>query len=151
MITVLYVDDEVQNLEAFKAAFRRSYNVLLARSAAEARKILAENKVAVLISDQRMPVETGTQLLSEAVKLYPAQVRILLTAYADMEALVNAVNQGYIFKYHSKPWNEADLGESLKQASAYFRKLKALDDMEKRIHDSISDVDRLLRSSDEQE
>ncbi|HQQ93713.1 MAG TPA: response regulator [Bacteroidia bacterium] len=149
MVTVLYVDDEIQNLEAFVAAFRRSYNVLTARSAAEARQVLAVNEVAILICDQRMPGETGTQLLSEAVKLYSGQVRILLTAYTDMEALVNAVNQGYIFKYHNKPWNEMELEQSLKSASELYLKLKELEDSEKRTLEIIREAESYIKGSNE--
>ena len=82
-INVLYVDDEVNNLEAFRATFRRDFNVFTAISAKEAEGILdAENDIHILITDQRMPLKSGTELLAESVRKYPYQIRILLTAHA---------------------------------------------------------------------
>jgi response regulator RpfG family c-di-GMP phosphodiesterase len=128
MIRVLYVDDEINNLEAFNAAFRREFEVFTAVSAAEASRILEDQTIHVLICDQRMPETTGTQLLADAVKKYPDQVRILLTAYADIEALIEAVNYGLIFKYLKKPWDENELRESIVSAYEHFL---YLDDLKK--------------------
>lgn len=108
---VLYVDDQVNNLEGFKANFRRSYNVFTAVSAEEARKILSENEIHVLIVDQKMPETLGTELLEEAIKAFPIQVRILLSAYTDREAIVDAFQKGLISKYMLKPYNPEDLKE----------------------------------------
>ena len=80
-IRILYVDDEENNLFAFKAAFRRYFMVYTTVSADEAKIILAKNEIHVLITDQRMPGTLGTELLAEVVKEYPDQIRILLTAW----------------------------------------------------------------------
>lgn len=120
-IHVLYVDDEVTNLNAFQAAFRRYFTIYLASSAAEARKILWNHSVAILITDQRMPEVTGSQLLAEAVKVYPNQIRILLSGYADVEAIICAINKGFIFKYLEKPWNEKLLIETIKDAYRLYK------------------------------
>jgi two-component system, response regulator PhcR len=126
MIRVLYVDDELNNLEAFKAAFRREFEIFTAISAVEASRILKDETIHVLICDQRMPETTGTQLLADAVKKYPDQVRILLTAYSDIEALIEAVNYGLIFKYLKKPWDENELRESIASAYEHFLYLDEL-------------------------
>jgi len=126
MIRVLYVDDELNNLEAFNAAFRREFEIFTAVSAAEASRILEDQAIHILICDQRMPQTTGTQLLIDAVKKYPEQVRILLTAYSDIEALIEAVNYGLIFKYLKKPWDEDELRESILKAYEHYIYLEAL-------------------------
>ncbi len=111
-INVLFVDDEINNLNSFKSTFRRDFNVFLALSAKEAEHILEiEKNIHVLITDQKMPVKLGTELLAETVKKFPNQTRILLTAHASNEALIDAEERGQIFAYMEKPWNE----ELLKQ------------------------------------
>ncbi|MES2679563.1 MAG: response regulator [Bacteroidota bacterium] len=113
---VLYVDDEGNNLEVFKGNFRRHYNVFTAGSADEARIILSTREIHVLITDQKMPVTIGTQLLEEAIKVYPQQTRILLTAYAESEAILDAFQRGLIFKYVLKPYVPEKLKEIIDSA-----------------------------------
>jgi len=115
-IAVLYVDDEENNLIAFKASFRRVFNVFTALSVKDAKVILADKVIQVLITDQRMPQELGTELLAYAVKDYPDQIRILLTGFSDMDALTDAINRGQIFRYLKKPWNENELKETIESA-----------------------------------
>jgi response regulator RpfG family c-di-GMP phosphodiesterase len=112
-INVLYVDDEENNLQAFKASFRRTFNVFTAISADEGKKILAQHEIHVLITDQRMPGTLGTELLAQAVKDYPDQIRILLTGFSDIEAIKDAINRGQIYHYLQKPWNDEELKETI--------------------------------------
>ncbi len=119
-INVLYVDDEANNLQAFTASFRRDFNVFTALSAQEAQVVLADNHIHVLITDQRMPRTSGTELLAEAVKKNPDQARILLTGYADIEAVIEAVNRGHIFKYLKKPWNDNELKTAINDGYELF-------------------------------
>ena len=98
-INVLYVDDEENNLLAFKASFRRYFTVFTALSADEGEKILKEHDIHVLITDQRMPGKLGTELLAQAVKEFPDQIRILLTGFSDIEAIKDAINRGQIYHY----------------------------------------------------
>lgn len=115
-INVLYVDDEENNLLAFKASFRRHFTVFTAVSAEEGKKILAETEIHVLITDQRMPGTLGTELLAQAVKDYPDQIRILLTGFSDIEAIKDAINRGQIYHYLQKPWNDEHLKETIESA-----------------------------------
>ncbi len=115
-INVLYVDDEENNLISFKAAFRRDFSIFCATSVQEAIKILNDNQIHVLITDQRMPGTLGTELLAESAKNYPDQIRILLTGFSDIEALKDAVNRGHIFRYLEKPWNDEDLKKTIKES-----------------------------------
>ena len=115
-INVLYVDDEENNLISFKASFRRYFSVFTANSVSEAKEILKKNNIHVLITDQRMPGTLGTELLAEAVKDYPDQIRILLTGFSDVEALKDAVNRGQIFRYLEKPWNDEELKKTIEDS-----------------------------------
>jgi len=108
-INILYVDDEVNNLVAFNANFRRHYNVYTAQSANEAKSILSSQNIHVLITDQKMPVTLGTKLLEEAIEDYPQQTRILLSAYMESDAVLDAFQRGLIFKYVLKPYVPATL------------------------------------------
>jgi len=115
-ISVLYVDDEENNLIAFKASFRRHFKVFTALSADEGIKILRDNDIHVLITDQRMPGILGTDFLAQAVKEFPDQIRILLTGFSDIEAIKDAINRGQIYHYLQKPWNDEALKKTIEDA-----------------------------------
>lgn len=114
--SILYVDDEQNNLDAFTAAFRRFYQIHTALSAKEGIELLGKNQVQVIITDQKMPGMTGTQFLESILLNYPDVMRIILTGYSDMEALIKAVNTCRIFRYITKPWNEKELKEAIDSA-----------------------------------
>lgn len=116
-VKILYIDDEEHNLQSFKASFRRTYDVHTAISAHEAHKILEQTPgIPVIISDQRMPEVTGVEFFKIIKKTYPDAVRILLTGYTDIEALSDAINEGDIYRYITKPWNELELSNSITNA-----------------------------------
>ncbi|MCF1752442.1 response regulator [Mariniradius sediminis] len=105
-IRILYVDDEENNLQAFKATFRRNYEIYLALSAKEAREILQNHEVQIIITDQRMPDETGVDFLASIIPSNPDPIRILLTGYTDIQAVIDAINKGQVYHYLTKPWEE---------------------------------------------
>ena len=117
---ILYVDDEPQSLKYFSRAFGRDFPVLTAPSAAAAEQLLAEGEggIGVLVTDQRMPVETGAVLLGRVKERYPLIVRLLTTAYADLGDAVSAVNRGEIHRYILKPWDIEALRAELRDACA---------------------------------
>ena len=115
-IKVLFVDDEEGNLKAFKATFRRDMDVRTAASGQEAIILLEQEPVHVIISDQRMPGMSGAEFLAIVRERHPRAMRMLLTGYADLEAVVSAVNQGGIYAYATKPWDENDLRLRIQQA-----------------------------------
>lgn len=118
---ILYIDDEVHNLTAFKANFRKHYNIFTAESAEEGKKILTENKIHVIISDQRMPGMTGVEFLASILKEFPDPIRILLTGYTDVETVIEAINKGHVYKYITKPFVEAELKITIDNAlEVYF-------------------------------
>ncbi len=115
-ISVLYVDDELHNLNSFKAGFRRLFNVFTADSALEGRKILEQENIHVIITDQRMPVTTGIEFLESIIPDFPDPIRILLTGYADINAVIDAINKGQVYKYIQKPWMDEDLRINIEKA-----------------------------------
>src|SRR5471030_2837484 len=106
---VLYVDDEIHNLNSFKAAFRRDFNIFTAQSAREGRRILDQNEIAVIVTDQRMPGMTGIEFLESIIPVYPDTIRILLTGFSDINAVMDAINRGQVYKYLVKPWADEEL------------------------------------------
>jgi len=115
-INVLYVDDELGNLRAFKALFRRDFNVFIAESADEGYEIVKKNKIEIILTDQRMPEKTGVEFLQSVIESHPETIRILVTGYSDITAIIDAVNKGQIYRYISKPWNNEALRMLLNQA-----------------------------------
>ncbi len=103
---VLYVDDEVENLIVFQATFEDHFNVVTAESGQEALAILAERAFPVVVADQRMPKMSGTELFEIMRTQYPHTRRIMLTGYADSKAMLEAINQGQVFQFIKKPWEQ---------------------------------------------
>ncbi|NEQ32853.1 MAG: response regulator [Leptolyngbya sp. SIO4C5] len=123
---ILVVDDESDNLDLLYRTFFRSFRVFRASSGSAALEILAaQPDMAVVISDQRMPGMSGTELLSQVAERYPNIIRIMLTGYTDVEDLVEAINAGKVFKYVTKPWEESDLKNIVQQAVETHRVLEA--------------------------
>lgn len=116
VINVLYIDDEVHNLNSFKAGFRRLFNVFTAESATEGRKVLETEEIHVIITDQRMPVMTGIEFLESIIPEFPDPIRILLTGYADINAVIDAINKGQVYRYIQKPWMDEDLRINIERA-----------------------------------
>jgi Nif-specific regulatory protein len=117
---VLVVDDEQDNLDAFRFNFKRAFTILCAQSGQEALDILRDNDVAVIVTDQRMPKMTGLELLREALALRPDAVGTILTAYTDVDVLIEAINQGQIYRYITKPWDAKEVRGVLVQAIERF-------------------------------
>jgi adenylate cyclase len=114
---LLVIDDEPDNLDLLFRTFYRDYQVFRANSGLEALALLdREGEVAVIISDQRMPIMSGTELLSQMAVKYPDTMRIILTGYTDVEDLVEAINTCKVFKYVTKPWDEIELKNVVSQA-----------------------------------
>jgi DNA-binding NtrC family response regulator len=115
--TVLFVDDEERIVNLLRMVFRSDYEVLTACSGQQALDLLDRHRVAVLVSDQRMPGMLGVQLLSEARKRSPATMRILLTGYSDLAAIVGSVNEGEVFRFVNKPWNHDEIKAIVREAA----------------------------------
>lgn len=144
-ISILYVDDEENNLISFKATFRLKYKVFTAISGADAIKVLEENLIHVIITDQRMPNMTGVEFLEKVIEKFTDPIRILLTGYTDMNAVVDAINKGKIFHYLTKPWNEEELDKTIARAYDIFLEREKIKQMNEKLEVSNSQLEFLLR------
>ena len=118
--TLLIVDDEVDVLESLRHQFHRTYRVLTATTGAQAVSLLGDHEVQLILSDQRMPGMQGDAFLSQARRIQPDAIRMLFTGYADIQAVINAVNEGHIFRYILKPWDTVELEGIIRQAAEQY-------------------------------
>jgi response regulator RpfG family c-di-GMP phosphodiesterase len=114
--TILAVDDEPANLRMIDRLFHKDYRVITAQSGEEGLETLKRESVDLIISDQRMPGMTGTELLKESIYTNPDAVKIILTGYTDTEAVIDAINRARVHKFVSKPWDPIQLKEIVSEA-----------------------------------
>ncbi len=146
-ISVLYVDDELHNLNSFKAGFRRLFNIFTADSAIEGRKILETETIHVVITDQRMPVTTGIEFLESIIPDFPDPIRILLTGYADINAVIDAINKGQVYKYIQKPWMDEDLRINIEKAYEIYALRKENKELTQKLLQANEQLEFLLRQN----
>jgi serine phosphatase RsbU (regulator of sigma subunit) len=113
---ILYVDDEEDNLVVFNSTFRRDYEVHLALSGEEGFEIMKKHPIQLIITDQRMPVMTGIQFLEKIIPDYPDCIRMILTGFSDIEAIIQAINTGRVYRYITKPWSREELKINIDRA-----------------------------------
>jgi signal transduction histidine kinase len=142
--SILYVDDLQTNLILFQATFEKDYNIILAESAKDALDILREQEVQVLVTDQRMPEMSGTELLQIVAAEYPDIRRFLLTAYTDFDTVVEAVNKGHIHGYVNKPLKADEVRISINNSLEIYRLRKK----NRQMMDELESVNRELMSLD---
>ncbi|MFZ2406900.1 MAG: response regulator [Methylobacter sp.] len=119
--TVLLVDDEINIINALKRCLRRDgYTILTANSGEEGLALLAKHEVGVIISDQRMPHMTGVEFLRKVKTLYPKTLRIVLSGYTELESVTSAINEGAIYKFLTKPWDDDLLRDNIREAFQYY-------------------------------
>jgi len=106
---ILYIDDEENNLISFKSTFRREYNIHVATSGQQGLEIMEQNEIHLVITDQRMAEMTGVEFLGKVMFLYPDCMRMIMTGFSDMDAIIQAINKGNIYRYIAKPWNREEL------------------------------------------
>lgn len=147
MINVLYIDDEPHNLTSFKASFRRNFNIYTVEEAAEARKILESKEVHVILSDQRMPKMTGIEFFESIVESFPDPIRILVTGYTDINAVIDAINRGQVYKYLTKPWSEDDIRHAIEKAYEVYRLRKENEELTNKLLDANQKLEFLARQN----
>ncbi len=113
---ILIVDDEPEMLYSLRGLLRRAFDVHTAESATAALEVLRQQPIHVIMTDQRMPEMTGVELLTAVQEAWPETMRIVFTGYADIKAVIDAINQGHIFRYITKPWDPHELTSILRQA-----------------------------------
>ena len=117
-MSILYVDHEVNNLNSFKASFRRDAEIFVASSTSEGLRILNEKKIDVIFADHQMPGMTGLEFLKQASSDFPGSVRVLLTGNAYTDEFKHAAEKGYFHNYVNKPWDEQHLRHLMMSHSA---------------------------------
>ncbi|MFZ5993765.1 MAG: HD domain-containing phosphohydrolase [Thermodesulfobacteriota bacterium] len=162
--TILLVDDEENILSSLQRLLRReNYNVITNTSPAKALETLRHEAVSLIISDQRMPEMDGTEFLERAREIQPEAARIMLTGYADISAAMAAINQGQVYRFITKPWNDLDLKTTIKQAIDFYNlrqenqrlfeltvrqnaELKELNEnLEKKVEERTQEINRLYK------
>jgi response regulator RpfG family c-di-GMP phosphodiesterase len=124
--TVLCVDDEHSILQALRRLLRKeNYQLLLTTSTKEAFKLLDDNEVHLIISDQRMPEMSGTELMAAVKDKYPDMLRVILTGYTEVDTITESINKGHIYKFFLKPWNDHNLKLEIRQALDQYDLIKA--------------------------
>ncbi len=139
--TLLLVDDEEGVLSSLKRLFRRDgYRILTAPGGQQALDLLAEQEVDVIISDQRMPGMTGVDFLRQAKLLRPGTIRMTLSGYTDLQSIIDAVNEGAVFKFLTKPWDDERLRDHVAKAFRH----KAMADENRRLSRELADANAEL-------
>ena len=124
--TIICVDDEPNILQSLRRLLRKEgYRLLLANSGDEALKLMQEQEVHLIISDQRMPQMSGTEFLALVKERYPDVLRVILTGYTDVDSITESINKGHIYKFFLKPWNDHNLKLEIRQALDQYDLIKA--------------------------
>jgi len=123
---LLIVDDEPDVCDSVHDLLRREFRVLKANSAEEGYRLMQEEEVHIVMSDQRMPQITGIELLTKLKARHPHAIRMLFTGYVDLESIIAAINQGHIFQFLKKPWEPEELIAAVRQAALEYDRLETL-------------------------
>ena len=146
-IRILYIDDEIHNLNAFRASFRRSYEIYTANSAQDGKLLLKSIDVHIIIADQKMPVSTGVDFFYEIKDQLPDPIRILMTGYTDVEDIIEAINKGHIFSYVKKPWDEYELHNTINNAFEMYQARKQLKEKITELEKTNDELNRFIYST----
>lgn len=117
---VLYIDDDLIMLENFKLLFKNYFEIIITDCVNEARKIIEEDEIQIIICDQRMKETSGVEFFTEIIKEHPNPIRILLTAFTDVDVVINAINYGHIYQYIRKPYVFDEMKAILNSASKLY-------------------------------
>ncbi len=131
--TLLVIDDEMDVCDSVHDLLRREFRVLKARCAEDGLKLMQDNEVHIIMTDQRMPKVTGVELLTKIYRGHPQAIRMLFTGYADLESIIQAINQGHIFKFLKKPWQPDELERAVREAAAEYDRLVAQAELMERL------------------
>lgn len=133
---LLVIDDEIEITKSIYRQFRKKYKVYTATNGQEALALMEKEPIQVVLSDQRMPGMTGVDFFSNIKDKYPNALKLILTGYSDIEAVVGAINEGQVFRYLTKPWNPADLELAVKEAFDKHELITSNQRLMKQLHDA---------------
>ncbi|GAC1473760.1 MAG: hypothetical protein NVSMB9_22970 [Isosphaeraceae bacterium] len=137
---LLIIDDEPNVCDSVHDLLRREFRVLKAHSAVEGYKLMQDEEVHIVMSDQRMPQITGVELLTKVKSRYPDAIRMLFTGFADLESVVAAINQGHVFQFLKKPWQPDELEAAVRQAALEYDRLSKAAEEKDRCQATIADL-----------
>jgi signal transduction histidine kinase len=141
---ILYIDDEVENLEAFQDEFEEYFTIHTASTGAEGIRLLAQERVALVLADQRMPAMSGVEVLEEAQRIDPSILRILITAYADIEVVIDSINKGNVYRYFKKPWEHEDIRTGVMRGIDHYHSVR---ERERLQAEKIENMKKMVRSN----
>jgi DNA-binding NtrC family response regulator len=122
---LLVIDDEPDVCDSVHDLLRREFRVIKATGAQEGLRLMQEEEIHIIMTDQRMPAVTGVELLEKVKARKPQAVRMLFTGYSDLESIIAAINQGHVFQFLKKPWQPEELQEAVRAAAAEYDRLVA--------------------------
>jgi response regulator RpfG family c-di-GMP phosphodiesterase len=147
---LLVVDDEPDVADSIYDLLRHEFKVLKARSAAEGARLMAENDVHIVMTDQRMPQISGVELLKSMRSEHPRSVRMLFTGYADLEAIIAAINHGHIYQFLKKPWKPEDLQNAVRDAAQEYNRLVIEAEEKARLNSELADLRQRVSALEEE-
>jgi DNA-binding NtrC family response regulator len=147
---ILLVDDEPEILFSLRGLLRKEFELHTAESGAQALEILRQHPVHVILTDQRMPQMTGVELLRRSRGECPGAVRMVFTGYADLKAVIDAVNEGQIFRYLTKPWDPDELVKVLHEACAHYERVAEQERLLRDLREHVAKCPALQASAEEQ-
>src|SRR3954463_2382417 len=137
---LLIIDDEPNVCDSVHDLLRREFRVLKAHSASEGYRIMQEEEVHIVMSDQRMPQISGVELLARVKSRYPQAIRMLFTGFADIESIIAAINQGHIYQFLKKPWQPEELLAAVRQAALEYDNLETLSIEREHLLEEVSEL-----------
>ena len=146
-IRVLYLDDEIDELESFQSLYRRIFKVFIASDPQVARDIVAKEDLHVILTDQRMDAMSGVQFLDSIIEDFPEPVRILVTGYSDISAVISSINVGQVYKYISKPYPREAMQKSIENAAEVFNLRRDREQLVQKLVRACSQLEFLLRQN----
>lgn len=146
-IGILYLDDEAQNLLSFQALFRREYDIYTANNAPDAVQLLNTHDIQIIFSDQKMPDVSGVEFFEMILHDFPHAVRILITGYADIEAVIDAINKGQVYRYVTKPWEPNELRICVENAVEKYKRDKELREKNVQLETALVELEKFVYSA----
>ncbi len=141
---ILYIDDEVENLEAFQDEFEDDFTIHTAATGEEGLHLLTREPIALVLADQRMPVMSGVEVLERAQQIDPRILRILITAYADIEVVIDSINKGNVYRYFKKPWEHEDIRTGVMRGIEHYHSAR---ERERLQAEKIENMKKMVRSN----
>jgi response regulator RpfG family c-di-GMP phosphodiesterase len=148
--SLLIVDDEPDVCDSVHDLLRREFHVLRARNAEEGTRLLQENEVHIIMTDQRMPKISGVEFLTKALRGHPQAIRMLFTGYADLDSIIAAINQGHIFKFLKKPWQPQELEEAVREAAQEYDRLVERAEEMQRLHHELQQLNQRIMALEQE-